>query len=187
MRTLRATGEVEPVFIALLDALLPGGEADLVLDASIAVFLACILRDSRSASMLVRSSDSCQRMIDVLARLVCAERADELLSEANRAASKNEKRMLGSVGQVIDNAAVLSTGPATVRNAHDGEANLRRSRSAASLSSPSAACLEQATSSTTRSPPHSTHDRHRHPSRLASSMRSVSARSLDTAASMCGH
>ena len=139
MRTLRATGEVEPVFIALLDALLPGGEADLVLDASIAVFLACILRDSRSASVLVRSSESCQRMINVLARVVCAERADEPLSDANRAASKNEQRMLSSISQVIDNAAVLSTGPATVRKPQLYRADMSRSRSAASRLSPSAA------------------------------------------------
>ena len=139
MRTLRATGEVEPVFIALLDALLPGGEADLVLDASIAVFLACILRDSRSASVLVRSSESCQRMINVLARVVCAERADEPLSDANRAASKNEQRMLSSISQVIDNAAVLSTGPATVRKAPSRRADMARSRFAASRLSPLAA------------------------------------------------
>lgn len=115
VRTLRATGEVEQVFIALLEALLPGEEADLVLDASVAIFLACILRDSRSAGVLLRSPESCQRMIDVLSRLVCAERADEPLSEANRAASKNEKRMLASVGQVVDDTAMLSSGPATVR------------------------------------------------------------------------
>ena len=115
VRTLRATGEVEQVFTALLEALLPGDEADLILDASVAIFLACILRDSRSAGLLIRSSESCQRIIDVLARLVCAERADEPLSEANRTASKNEKRMLASVGQIVDDTAVLSSGPATVR------------------------------------------------------------------------